>query len=623
MKIRRNKKQPDNLEKRAEDAGQGIIEYVLILAFAALAVVLIIQIFEPSIANAFSRLVRQAPVAPPSLMNYTPPPSPTSSPTIDPNATETPTGAPTNTPSPVPTNTPTPSPTPTETPVPTNTPTPEPCTYGPHTAPGRIEAEDFICGGPGVAFEDSTSDGGQGSASYRTDVGSEGPDLGTTGDSGGSYTVGWTSDDEWMRYEVESAVTGSFNFQLRYAAPGGSSRVQIRVSQGVYSHQSSIVTLPSTGGWDTYSFHEIEAVALYAGTNTVELFIDNDGLNINFFDIEVYTPCQLVQPWISDDIGNVGAAGEGCEEAGVFTLEGSGSDIWGRNDEFQYVHRVLNGDGVVTVRIDSQTDTDGWAKAGLMIRDSLDDDSQHAFVGLSPDNGVRFQYRQSEGGNTTDRNGGGASAPVWVRLERSGDTITAYRSNNGSSWTQINSRTIDMSNQVYVGMAVTSHNDGTLSTAVFSNFSIEVPPPIVDFNDYTLTSYSSQDENPDVSIEDGGATLRIVGNGWKKIVFPYDITPNTVIEFDFESGRRGDIHGIGFDTDNNISGNRVFKLYGTQNWGLRDYDNYAGETPKHYVIPVGTFYTGSHDYMVFVMDHDKNNPNGESVFSNIRVYEAP
>ena len=72
---------------------------------------------------------------------------------------------------------------------------------------------------------------------------------------------------------------------------------------------------------------------------------------------------------------------------------------------------------------------------------------------------------------------------------------------------------------------------------------------------------------------DGGATLRMVGNTWKKVVLntPYTVTADTVLTVTFRSWRTGEIHGIGFDTDDGISANRTFKLYGTQNWGIQSY----------------------------------------------------
>ena len=119
----------------------------------------------------------------------------------------------------------------------------------------------------------------------------------------------------------------------------------------------------------------------------------------------------------------------------------------------------------------------------------------------------------------------------------------------------------------------------------------------IDFNSYSIDPFSaSQDVTGTFSVEDGGTTLRLAGNTWKKIDFPYTVTPNTVIEFDFASSQQGEIHGIGFDTDNVLSPELTFKLYGTQNWGLPDFDNYdVAPGFKHYVIPVGSFYTGAFD----------------------------
>ena len=124
-----------------------------------------------------------------------------------------------------------------------------------------------------------------------------------------------------------------------------------------------------------------------------------------------------------------------------------------------------------------------------------------------------------------------------------------------------------------------------------------------------------------MEVEDDGSTLHITGNGWKKIDFPYTITEDTILEFDFRSDSQGEIHGIGFDTNNSISADTTFKLHGTQNWGVSDYDNYNGDAGQwqHYRIRVGDHFTGDFDRLVFVNDHDISNPTGESFFSNLRV----
>jgi len=147
----------------------------------------------------------------------------------------------------------------------------------------------------------------------------------------------------------------------------------------------------------------------------------------------------------------------------------------------------------------------------------------------------------------------------------------------------------------------------------------------LDFEDFTLQSYGGdQDQNPSVSIEDNGYTLHITGNGWKKIDFPYFLTPNTVIEFDFKSSVPGEIHGIGFDNDDRINNPiRTFQLYGSQSWGISDFNDYQNAAPawKHYRIPVGQFYTGAALYLTFTNDDDGAPQDGESFFANVRVFE--
>jgi regulation of enolase protein 1 (concanavalin A-like superfamily) len=179
------------------------------------------------------------------------------------------------------------------------------------------------------------------------------------------------------------------------------------------------------------------------------------------------TPTGLPSPWQSRDLGSVGIAGSASYANYRFTLVGSGADIWGSSDQFRFMYQSLSGNGTITAKVYSQTNSNSWAKAGVMIRETLNANSKHAMAILSPSNGVRFQYRASTGGSSTDVNGGSGTAPVWLRVTRSGNTFTAYRSSNGTSWTQIGSRSISMATNVYVGLAVTSHTNSATSTAVF------------------------------------------------------------------------------------------------------------------------------------------------------------
>ncbi len=146
--------------------------------------------------------------------------------------------------------------------------------------------------------------------------------------------------------------------------------------------------------------------------------------------------------------------------------------------------------------------------------------------------------------------------------------------------------------------------------------------PVLDFDDYVpIDSHGAGQDSPGgYAVEDGGATLQLTGNHWKKIDYSYTITANTILEFDFWSSVQGEIQGIGFDTDDVVSSETAFQLYGTQTWGLQDHNDYVGPGVKHYVIPVGEFFTGDMSRLVFVNDDDAGDA-GVSYFSNVKVYE--
>lgn len=177
--------------------------------------------------------------------------------------------------------------------------------------------------------------------------------------------------------------------------------------------------------------------------------------------------------WLTQDIGSVGAAGSFSNSNGTLTVAGSGADIWGTSDEFRFVFKALSGNLTLTARVASMTSTAEWAKAGVMIRETLAPNSKYVMHAMSPASGTVFEQRDTAGGSSTHLATTSASvAPSWVRLVRSGDTFTSSVSANGSSWTSTGSTTVGMSDGVYVGIAVCSVADGTLCQGVFDNVSI-------------------------------------------------------------------------------------------------------------------------------------------------------
>jgi YD repeat-containing protein len=166
------------------------------------------------------------------------------------------------------------------------------------------------------------------------------------------------------------------------------------------------------------------------------------------------------------------AGGFSDDGRGTITLAGSGTDIWGTSDQFRYAYAMLSGNGSITARITGQTNTNGWAKAGLMLRESLSADARNAALLLTPSNGVTFQRRATAAGTSMNFTNAGITAPVWLRLTRSGATITAARSTDGLIWTTVGTDTITFPDMpIYVGLAITSHHASATSTATFTNLS--------------------------------------------------------------------------------------------------------------------------------------------------------
>ncbi|MFC1764517.1 DUF4457 domain-containing protein [Planctomycetota bacterium] len=161
----------------------------------------------------------------------------------------------------------------------------------------------------------------------------------------------------------------------------------------------------------------------------------------------------------------------GAQTYSVIAAGGNIANAGGAADTFHFVYKPLTGDGEMVVKVESIDEVHAWSKAGIMIRDGLESSAKHAFLGLAPANYATFAWRRevSDGASTNDIPG--VLLPYWLKLVRSGDRITAYRSADGSVWRLTSLATIFMSSNVYIGMAVSSHESRSdpLCEAIFSN----------------------------------------------------------------------------------------------------------------------------------------------------------
>ena len=178
--------------------------------------------------------------------------------------------------------------------------------------------------------------------------------------------------------------------------------------------------------------------------------------------------------WFRGYPPSVGSFTEG--PVGTFTMTASGADIWGTADQFHFAYKTLTGPGTIVARIDSVQETHAWAKAGVMIRQTLEPGSMHAFAIVSAASGVASQGRTNVDGNPFGTTEAGITASHWVKLERDiGGNFTVSHSANGSSWVPVQNSVptnISMASDVYVGLALTSHDAAKTCEATFSNVTI-------------------------------------------------------------------------------------------------------------------------------------------------------
>lgn len=182
-------------------------------------------------------------------------------------------------------------------------------------------------------------------------------------------------------------------------------------------------------------------------------------------------PCY---PWLSADIGNVALPGSFTCMGRSVVLQASGSDIWDNADGFRFAYQRVSGDCELQAKVESLNAGHEWAKVGVMIRESLAGGSKCAFTTITNKNGATWHHRFKagqgmEGGNNKPE----IKVPYWIKIERKGNTINHYISANGANWELLNTSELPMKKEVYIGFALTSHDNSALAKAVFSNYSLK------------------------------------------------------------------------------------------------------------------------------------------------------
>jgi len=284
---------------------------------------------------------------------------------------------------------------------------------------------------------------------------------------------------------------------------------------------------PASGG-DPVSYH-VEGASVNTAVLLPDEFGDSNivvltvsGLTTLTFDIGasgfgIYDPFGNLQGGDPLYTGKVFAPGSGLTDDGIvgtaadpiekgsttvdpnhLEVVAGGSDIWNAADGFRYVYGQYANDFDLKVRISRLDPRDNWSKAGFVVRQDLTPGSPDISAVLTPSstaldgtgagaNDFEAGTRLTVGAATTDY--GVAPRPTnsfpytnaWIRLQRAGNSFTAYRGTNGSDWISFGTTTQTYPGTVYVGLGTTAHNNGPgqTTTAVYEDFARILPPSIV------------------------------------------------------------------------------------------------------------------------------------------------
>jgi regulation of enolase protein 1 (concanavalin A-like superfamily) len=263
-------------------------------------------------------------------------------------------------------------------------------------------------------------------------------------------------------------------------------------------------------------------------------------------------------PWLDSDIGlqnnplpqftgDVGFSPDGTSA----TVTGSGADIWDAQDRFHFVYQKITGDIQITARVMDVFQTDVWAKAGLMVREHTGNNSRQGMIVLSAANGVRVQGRLGQNAASvaigTDEALAGAGPGSWFRISRVGDTVNFYLSSDGITFNLVRTQVFPaLAQDIYIGLAVTSHNVNAITTAHFQNIAFAPPdttgPLVTGFSlDRALPAGATPttkshfaitfSENVQASLDDSDVQLLGVTSGQviSGTLHYYDTATNTAI----------------------------------------------------------------------------------------------
>ncbi|HEY8746515.1 MAG TPA: carbohydrate-binding protein [Tepidisphaeraceae bacterium] len=271
----------------------------------------------------------------------------------------------------------------------------------PQSVPGTIQFENYDLGGEGVAYHDTTAanEGGQ----FRQD----GVDLGSAGDSGGGYFVGWTNPSEWLKYTVNAALSGNYSVALRVANGGAGGSFHLNVDG---ANATGSINMPGTGGWQNWTTISAPAISLSVGSHVFTLSIDSGAQGIGNFNSLTLAAAQL----------GTNTPFNGQPQSVPGTLEFENYDLGGEGVAYHDSSAANEGGQYRTDGVDLSTASDtgggyfvGWTNPGEWLKYTVN-------IASSKTYSLGIRVASGSGGGTFHINVDGNNATGPITLPNTG-----------------------------------------------------------------------------------------------------------------------------------------------------------------------------------------------------------
>jgi hypothetical protein len=188
-------------------------------------------------------------------------------------------------------------------------------------------------------------------------------------------------------------------------------------------------------------------------------------------------PAEKLTGWTAADVSTSLPGGQRKQGDGVVTLYGAGSDIWAVHDEFRFLHRQAERDFEVRTWLAVLDASQPFAKAGWMLRESLEPDAAHVLISAFPDGRVMLAWRPKRGEPTKEQPLAVGDLPVGMGIQRDGHRIVVWYTDIDGQW---RSQEVPNSDQLpnfpLIGLAVSSHDEAVLAAATFHGLDKSAPP---------------------------------------------------------------------------------------------------------------------------------------------------